>query len=143
MATYSSIFILLYLFVCFDYCGSLLLLGFFSSWSERELLFIVGSSLQWLLLLQRWALGLKGSVAVVPGLLNTGSVVVAHRLSCSMASGIFPNEESNLGLLHWQVDSLPLSHQGSPPTPVFLPGEFCGQRSLAGYIQSMGSQRAR
>ena len=78
MATYSSIFILLYLFVCFDYCGSLLLLGFFSSWSERELLFIVGSSLQWLLLLQRWALGLKDSVAVVPGLLNTGSVVVAQ-----------------------------------------------------------------
>ena len=37
-ATYSSIFIL---FVCFDYCGSLLLLGFFSRWSERELLFIV------------------------------------------------------------------------------------------------------
>ena len=30
------------------------------------------------------------------------------------------------------------------PTPVFLPGEFHGQRSLAGYIQSMGSQsRAR
>ena len=25
--------------------------------------------------------------------------------------------------------------------PVFLPGEFHGQRSLAGYIQSMGSQR--
>ena len=24
------------------------------------------------------------------------------------------------------------------PTPVFLPGEFSGQRSLAGYIQSMG-----
>ena len=27
------------------------------------------------------------------------------------------------------------------PTPVFWPGEFHGQRSLAGYIQSMGSQR--
>ena len=26
------------------------------------------------------------------------------------------------------------------PTPVFLPGEFHGQRSLVGYIQSMGSQ---
>ena len=26
------------------------------------------------------------------------------------------------------------------PTPVFLPGESYGQRSLAGYIQSMGSQ---
>ena len=27
------------------------------------------------------------------------------------------------------------------PTAVFLPGEFHGLRSLAGYIQSMGSQR--
>ena len=65
-----------------------------------------------------------------------------------------------------QADSLLLSHQGSPqdkgililigrlllvgkipwrreelPTPVFLPGEFCGQTRLAGYLQSMGSQR--
>ena len=29
------------------------------------------------------------------------------------------------------------------PTPVFLPGEFDGQRSLTGYIQYMGSQRVR
>ena len=28
---------------------------------------------------------------------------------------IFPTQGSNLCLLHWQVDSLPLSHQGSPP----------------------------
>ena len=27
------------------------------------------------------------------------------------------------------------------PTPVFLPGESHGQRSLVGYIQTMGSQR--
>ena len=29
------------------------------------------------------------------------------------------------------------------PTPVFLAGESYGQRSLAGYIQSMGSRRVR
>ena len=29
------------------------------------------------------------------------------------------------------------------PTPEFLPEEFHGQRSLTGYIQSMGSQRVR
>ena len=29
------------------------------------------------------------------------------------------------------------------PTPVFLPGDSHGQRSLAGHIQSMGSQRVR
>ena len=31
--------------------------------------------------------------------------------------GIFPTQRSNLGiprLLHWQADTLPLSHQGSP-----------------------------
>ena len=30
-----------------------------------------------------------------------------------------------------------------PPTPAFLPGESQGQRSLAGYIQSMGPQRVK
>ena len=29
------------------------------------------------------------------------------------------------------------------PTPVVLPGEFHGKRSLGGFIQSMGSQRVR
>ena len=43
-----------------------------------------------------------------------GSEVVAHGLSCSLACGIFPDQRLNLGLLYWQVDSLPLSHQGSP-----------------------------
>ena len=28
--------------------------------------------------------------------------------------GIFPTQESNQSLLHWQADSLPLSHLGSP-----------------------------
>ena len=35
-------------------------------------------------------------------------------LSCSEACGIFPDQGLNLCLLHWQVDSLPLSHLGSP-----------------------------
>ena len=39
---------------------------------------------------------------------------MVHELSCSEAHGIFPDQRSNLYLLHWQVDSLPLSHQGSP-----------------------------
>ena len=52
-----------------------------------------------------------------------GSVVVAHRLgrlSCSMANGIFPDQELNPCLLYWQVDSLPLSHQGSPKPVIKL-----------------------
>ena len=31
-----------------------------------------------------------------------------------LLQGIFPTQESNPCLLHWQVDSLPLSHLGSP-----------------------------
>ena len=33
-----------------------------------------------------------------------------------LLQGIFPTQGSNLHLLHWWVDSLPLSHQGSPQT---------------------------
>ena len=43
-----------------------------------------------------------------------GSVVVAHGLSCSVACGIFPDQGSNPCPLHWQADSQPLRHQGSP-----------------------------
>ena len=39
----------------------------------------------------------------------TGSGVAARRLSCSTACGIFPDQAWSLCLLHWQVDSLPLS----------------------------------
>ena len=42
------------------------------------------------------------------------SVVVAHGLIFSMACGIFPDQVSNPCPLHWQADSQPLRHQGSP-----------------------------
>ena len=45
---------------------------------------------------------------------RAGSVVVAHRLNCSAACGIFPDQGSNPCPLHWQADSQPLHHQGSP-----------------------------
>ena len=45
---------------------------------------------------------------------RAGSVVVAHRPSCSAACGIFPDQGSNPCPLHWQADSQPLRHQGSP-----------------------------
>ena len=55
---------------------------------------------------------------------DTGPVVLARApepglgpvtpgLSCPTACGIFLEQGSNLCLLHWQADSLPLSHQGS------------------------------
>ena len=56
-----------------------------------------------------------GSAAAAPGLWSTGSVVVAHGLSRPLACGIFPDRGSDSCLLQRQGDSLPLSHQGSPP----------------------------
>ena len=45
---------------------------------------------------------------------HAGSVVVAHGSSRSAACGIFPDQGSNPCPLHWQADSQPLRHQGSP-----------------------------
>ena len=51
---------------------------------------------------------------------RTGSVIVAHGPSCPTAYGIFPDQGSNPCPLHWQADSQPLRHQGSPNYLVFL-----------------------
>ena len=45
---------------------------------------------------------------------HTGSAIVAHGPSRSAARGIFPDQGSNPCPLHWQADSQPLRHQGSP-----------------------------
>ena len=64
-----------------------------------------------------WSTGSEGAG---PGFYRTGSVAVAHRLSCSTVCGIFPSQGSNPCLLHWQADSLPLSHQGSLWASIYL-----------------------
>ena len=56
-----------------------------------------------------WPLSLRST-----GSRRAGSVVVAHGPSCSAACGIFPDQGSNPCPLHWQADSQPLRHQGSP-----------------------------
>ena len=56
--------------------------------------------------LQLWHVG---SVAAAPRLESTGSLAMAHGRSCSAACEIFLDQRSNLCLLHWQADSLPLS----------------------------------
>ena len=61
-----------------------------------------GLSLSWPLLLRS------------TGSRRAGLVVVAHGLSCSAACGILPDQGSNPCPLHWQADSQPLCHQGSP-----------------------------
>ena len=53
---------------------------------------------------------------------RAGSVAVAHGPSCSTACGIFPDQGSNPCSLHWQADSQPLRHQGSPEPKFFILG---------------------
>ena len=63
---------------------------------------------------------------MVCGLSSCGYWAPEHRLSSYDAlaevlctCGIFLDQGGILCLLHWQVDSLPLSHQGSPHLYVF------------------------
>ena len=65
--------------------------------------------------LRAWTPGCKGFSSFGSWVVqSTCSVVVVHRLSCSTACGIFPGQKSNPCLLHWQADSSPPSHHGSP-----------------------------
>ena len=48
-----------------------------------------------------------------------GSGAVSQRPHCSVTCGVLPDQGSNLCLLHWQADSLPLSHQGNPSLQSF------------------------
>ena len=64
-----------------------------------------------------WCAGLSLSRPLLlqsTGSRRAGSVVVAHGPSCSAACGIFPDQGLNPCALHWQADSQPLRHQGSP-----------------------------
>ena len=75
-----------------------------------SLLWCVGFSRKWLLVLQRRLQSLP----------YTGSVFVAHGLCCSMACGIFPEQGSNLSPLHWQADSYPTVPPGKSQQFFFL-----------------------
>ena len=71
-----------------------------------------------------WCAGLSLSRPLLlrsTGSRRAGSVVVAHRPSCSAACGIFPDQGSNPCPLHWQADSQPLRHHGSPRQLFFKP----------------------
>lgn len=54
--------------------------------------------------------------------------LVEHRLSCSVARGVFLDQGLNACPLHWQMDSQSLDHQRSPPLsflqsnlPIYFP----------------------
>ena len=50
---------------------------------------------------------------------RAGSAAVAHGPSRSATCGILPDQGSNPCPLHWQADSQPLCHQGSPQNFLF------------------------
>ena len=54
------------------------------------------------------------TIAASPGSRRAGSAIVAHGPSRSAARGILPDQGSNPCALHWQADSQPPRHQGSP-----------------------------
>ena len=96
------LFIYLFIYGCVG--SSFLCKGFLQLWQ-------VGSTLH------RGARGLSLSRPLLlrsTGSRRAGSVTVAHGPSCSAACGIFPDQGSNPCPLHWQTDSQPLRHQGSP-----------------------------
>ena len=99
-------FIIFYLFIYF-----LWLCWVFVSVRELSLVAASGghSSSRWAGLSLSWPLLLRST-----GSRHAGSVVVAHGPSRSAACGIFPDQGSNPCPLHWQADSQPLRHQGSP-----------------------------
>ena len=76
----------------------------FSSCGERGPLFVV----------VRGPLTIATSLVAEHRLQTHSSVVVAHGPSRSAACGIFLDQGSNPCPLHWQADSQPLRHQGSP-----------------------------
>ena len=85
---------------------------------------IVHKLLIWLcLLLQNAGLRLQTSVVMAYGLSSCNSQALEHRFSscgaCYEACGIFLEQELNLCLLHWQADSYPLNHHGSPLRPLW------------------------
>ena len=96
--------------------------------------------------------GVQTSAVVTPELYRrlTGSIVVVHGLNCFTACGIFLDQGLNPHLLHWQVDSLSLNHQGSPGT-ILIPtrldektwplmvswcrvGDFCKEMIWWGFV---------
>ena len=98
---YLFIYLYIYFWLCWVFvaaCGLSLVVASVGHSSSR----CAGLSLTRPLLLQS------------TGSTRAGSVIVAHGPSCSAACGIFPDQGSNLRPLHWQTESQPLHHQGSP-----------------------------
>ena len=132
------------LFIIFTLCLTVLGLCYCSGFSlvvVSGLLIVVVSLVVEHRLSGKWA-----SVVAACGLsscgsqaLSTGSIVVVHGLSCSAICGIFPDQGLNGCPLHWQVDSLTLSHQGRKPCYYCSPG--CTIKYLRNFLAKIQSEK--
>ena len=108
---FNKFFIIIYFWLCWVCCC----MWAFCSCDKLGLLFVVVRGLliavaslvveHGLLVCGQQQLWHAGSGVVACGLQSTGSVVVAHGLSCSAACGIFPDQGWNPCPLRWQADS--------------------------------------
>ena len=121
---YLFIYFIIYFWLCWVFV-SVRGLSLVAASRGHSSLRCAGLSLSWPLLL--WSTGSR----------HAGSVVVAHGPSCSAACGIFPDQGSNPCPLHWQADSQPLRHQGSPDIPFLCltwrpTGRLCLREAFSG-----------
>ena len=121
------IILYIYLWLCWVFVAGA---GFFSSCGEwgYSLVAVFGLFIVVAFLFVEYRLqGTQPSVAATYALsscgsqaLSTGSIVVVYGHGCSVACGTVLDQGSKLCLLHWQADSPPLSHQGSPGVNLFI-----------------------
>ena len=105
---FNFIYLFIYLWLCWVFV-SLRGLSLVAASGGHSSLRRVGLSLSWPLLLRS------------TGSRRAGSVIVAHGPSRLAACGILPDQGSNPCPLHWQADSQPLPHRGSPGVFLYPP----------------------
>ena len=140
--------VILFIIFIFDSAGLSMMCAFFSSCNKQGLLsnvavhghlIVVASPVA-----EHGLLETQASVVVAHGLSSWRSQALEHRcmgLAALWHVGILPDQAWNPCLLHWQVNSLPLSHLGSP-----LEGISSVQFShslMSGSLQPDGLQHAR
>ena len=126
---YRFIYLCIYSWLCWVFVAvcRLSLVAVSGGYSSLQ---CAGFSLRWLLL--SWSTGSR----------CVGSVVVVHGLSCSAACGIFPGQGSDPCPLHWQADSQPLHHQGSP-TICFYSGSWSESLKFTALYKNPGGNTER
>ena len=89
-------------------------------WSEATLVAVHGFLTEAACLVAEQSPERQDSEVAAPRPQSPSSVAVARELHCPAVCKTFLDQGLNPYLLHWQVDSLPLSLQRSPRSSLFL-----------------------